>query len=191
MKAKLLWRNNEYKQATNLIFDIDYELLKENRKQDYFSLKAKCYEKRKNFDKAYECFSESNLLVKKSREYAQYNPDSYFEALKDTLTILESKSVQKPIAQSKVETDFLPVFLVGFPRSGTTLLDTILRSHSKIEIVEEQDATAAAINLLWNEGYDDLVSKIVPPKLITDAKSTYEAELQQHIEICSPRISLH
>ena len=29
-----------------------------------------------------------------------------------------------------------PVFLVGFPRSGTTLLDTILRSHPKIKIVE-------------------------------------------------------
>lgn len=29
-------------------------------------------------------------------------------------------------------------FLVGFPRSGTTLLDTILRSHSRVRIVEEE-----------------------------------------------------
>lgn len=29
-------------------------------------------------------------------------------------------------------------FLVGFPRSGTTLLDTILRSHSRVRVVEEQ-----------------------------------------------------
>ena len=31
-----------------------------------------------------------------------------------------------------------PVFLVGFPRSGTTLLDTILRTHSSIEVLEEK-----------------------------------------------------
>jgi tetratricopeptide (TPR) repeat protein len=30
-----------------------------------------------------------------------------------------------------------PVFLVGFPRSGTTLLDTFLMGHSKIAVLEE------------------------------------------------------
>lgn len=32
-----------------------------------------------------------------------------------------------------------PVFLVGFPRSGTTLLDQILASHSRIVCLEEED----------------------------------------------------
>lgn len=31
-----------------------------------------------------------------------------------------------------------PVFLVGFPRSGTTLLDQILSSHSQISVLEEK-----------------------------------------------------
>ncbi|WP_136443647.1 tetratricopeptide repeat-containing sulfotransferase family protein [Pacificoceanicola onchidii] len=31
-----------------------------------------------------------------------------------------------------------PVFLVGFPRSGTTLLDSILRGHEGVAVVEEQ-----------------------------------------------------
>ena len=31
-----------------------------------------------------------------------------------------------------------PVFMIGFPRSGTTLLDTILRSHPLIEVIEEK-----------------------------------------------------
>ena len=31
-----------------------------------------------------------------------------------------------------------PVFLVGFPRSGTTLVQTILQAHPKVETVEEQ-----------------------------------------------------
>ena len=31
-----------------------------------------------------------------------------------------------------------PIFLIGFPRSGTTLLDTILRSHPSIDVLEEK-----------------------------------------------------
>jgi tetratricopeptide (TPR) repeat protein len=32
-----------------------------------------------------------------------------------------------------------PVFLVGFPRSGTTLLDQILTSHSQVTVLEEKE----------------------------------------------------
>ena len=28
--------------------------------------------------------------------------------------------------------------MIGFPRSGTTLLDTILRSHPSIDVIEEK-----------------------------------------------------
>lgn len=31
-----------------------------------------------------------------------------------------------------------PVFIVGFPRSGTTLLDTMLMGHSRLHVLEEQ-----------------------------------------------------
>ena len=41
----------------------------------------------------------------------------------------------KPVIPKKYQT---PIFLVGFPRSGTTLLDSILRSHSKILVLEEK-----------------------------------------------------
>jgi len=41
-----------------------------------------------------------------------------------------------------------PVFLIGFPRSGTTLLDTILLSHPSIEILEEEPALREANALL-------------------------------------------
>lgn len=37
-----------------------------------------------------------------------------------------------------------PAFLVGFPRSGTTLLDTFLMGHPDIEVLEEEPALVAA-----------------------------------------------
>ncbi|MBV9991454.1 MAG: sulfotransferase [Alphaproteobacteria bacterium] len=38
------------------------------------------------------------------------------------------------------------VFLVGFPRSGTTLLEQVLASHGAIESLEERDCLAAAMS---------------------------------------------
>ena len=38
--------------------------------------------------------------------------------------------------------------MFGFPISGTTLLDTILRSHPMIEVVEEKPAINNMINSL-------------------------------------------
>ena len=41
-----------------------------------------------------------------------------------------------------------PVFLVGFPRSGTTLLDTILMGHSRTVVLEEQPALSLVEDML-------------------------------------------
>ncbi|MFW6092856.1 MAG: sulfotransferase [Pseudomonadota bacterium] len=41
-----------------------------------------------------------------------------------------------------------PVFVVGFPRSGTTLLDAVLRGHPELTVVEESDAVAAMVSAM-------------------------------------------
>lgn len=58
-------------------------------------------------------------------------------------------------------TDPTPVFLVGFPRSGTTLLDQILASHPKITTLEERDTLAdSAMALVRSEGTFDFWATI-------------------------------
>ena len=49
----------------------------------------------------------------------------------------------KPTAKSLLSTH---VFLVGFPRSGTTLLEQILASHGDVEAMEERDCLSAAFD---------------------------------------------
>jgi tetratricopeptide (TPR) repeat protein len=43
-----------------------------------------------------------------------------------------------------------PVFLVGFPRSGTTLLDQILASHPQVTTLEERDTLIDAMGEMLN-----------------------------------------
>ncbi len=52
-----------------------------------------------------------------------------FFAAEDVAAWTRPKTTQEPA----------PVFLLGFPRSGTTLLDQILKTHSAIETLEERE----------------------------------------------------
>ena len=49
-----------------------------------------------------------------------------------------------------------PIFIIGFPRSGTTLLDTLLRGHPAIEVAEEIDAVPRMVNRLSGDADERL-----------------------------------
>ena len=69
-----------------------------------------------------------------------------------------------------------PVFLVGFPRSGTTLLDTALSMHSQIETLSEIPALGLARNsIIANVGEDAFPGVLtdLDPLLIDQARETY------------------
>ena len=51
-----------------------------------------------------------------------------------------------------------PVFIIGFPRSGTTLLDTLLRGHPAIAVAEETDAVPRMVNRLSGDADERLES---------------------------------
>lgn len=73
-----------------------------------------------------------------------------------------------------------PVFLVGFPRSGTTLLDTVLRSHPGIAVVEEKPMVRVleqAVAALPG-GYPDALQAGDLDAL----RAVYFTELARHLE---------
>ena len=70
---------------------------------------------------------------------------------------------QAPEARPRAADPAAHVFLVGFPRSGTTLLENVLAAHPQVVSLEERDCLAAAIEagLGSNEGLQRL-SRISP-----------------------------
>ena len=55
------------------------------------------------------------------------------------MQVRRDELLEKKIMREKCKSDDGKnlLFMVGFPRSGTTLLDTILRSHKDIQVLEE------------------------------------------------------
>ena len=76
-----------------------------------------------------------------------------------------------------------PVFIIGFPRSGTTLLDTLLRGHPSIEVAEETDAVPRMVNLLSgdaDERMDTLAG--LSDSDIESFRQTYHDALARHVQ---------
>jgi hypothetical protein len=71
-----------------------------------------------------------------------------------------------------------PAFLVGFPRSGTTLLDTFLMGHPDTRVLEEFHMLGAAESVLGNvTNLPDRSSD-----QLKQARRAYFAELDRHID---------
>jgi tetratricopeptide (TPR) repeat protein len=71
-----------------------------------------------------------------------------------------------------------PAFLVGFPRSGTTLSEIFLRGHPDVEILEEVPLVEAAAQSLGGIARLDAATS----EQLQTARDRYFASLDQHID---------
>jgi len=181
-QSKLHWRKKEVKEASKLILSIDLKTISDIRKQGFLNLKAKCFESSNDFAQAYECFLKMNHIAKESESYLNSNSEIFYNNIKDQLNRLKLKSLNVSTNAIIDEDAQIPIFLVGFPRSGTTLMDTILRSHSAIEVLEEKPTIVAAKTSIRNNGYIDIHSTVFPPNIILQARKAYLNEFKKHIK---------
>ncbi len=135
-KARICFREKEFITAKKIIDQVSNKWVKNtdhNTHILFWSFKAFIEEKVKNYDEAFKCFEKSQLNLK----YEDTNPKIFQDYILTYRKNLDNKKFVEKSNTSK-KNDFSPVFLIGFPRSGTTLLDTILRSHPEIDVIEEK-----------------------------------------------------
>ena len=117
-------------------------------------LLAKSYDHIGNYDKAYEAFRLANNQIN-SFFQKEFNKENFINFINKRYEYFTSKNVKNWVIEKK-DKNKSPIFLIGFPRSGTTLLDTILRSHLKVEVLEEKPVVDMFIKSLAIEINNDL-----------------------------------
>lgn len=98
---------------------------------------GRLHDREGNAAQAFAHFCEANRLQQESPAGRRFDPANYRRDIGDmrkTLTPAWVDSWTPPFTND----GNAPVFLVGFPRSGTTLLDQILDSHPGIQVAEEK-----------------------------------------------------
>ena len=156
-EARVLFRRKEYKASwarLPTLKSASEHLQDWFSKSKYHAFRAQIAEKNHCYDIAYSSFEASQIdpLYKSINYKKQYHRMQEYMSLSKKI----SKDRSFMVENAQLQSDSCPVFLIGFPRSGTTLLDTILRSHFEIEVLEEKDPLAVTENF----GINNMQSKI-------------------------------
>ncbi len=162
-KCLLLNREKKFKDSQNIISITNLKIKLKNDKFFYgklLDLESKNLEKLKNYNEAYKKVEERNNFIFNLDENKKYNGNKILETMEKYKKFYTKKNIEKIVNNLEYQNDENLVFLVGFPRSGTTLLDTILRTHSKIKVLEEKPYLIDLRHNFFNNKNNDLVELI-------------------------------
>ena len=99
--------------------------------QMHFAL-GKAYESKRQFDKSFKHYAEGNW---QQRKQISYNAEDYKISIDELIDFFDKN---KNLYNSKAQSNFDdPIFILGLPRSGSTMIEQILSSHSLIEGTQE------------------------------------------------------
>jgi len=88
---------------------------------------GRIFEKTGNYEKSFNFILEANTLKRGAYNYSSQTDQALFERVKTTFSLEFFK-----VRQSFGDQNTTPIFIVGMPRSGTTLTEQILATHPQV-----------------------------------------------------------
>jgi len=131
MLSVLIDYNNDIEHLPNMIEKIT-NLSLSDEKQIYLCFAiAKAFEDLKNFNKSFEYLEKGNQLQRANTLYDFKNIKKLSKSIKSFFLNHKIKNILPEINTQKI------IFIMGMPRSGTTLVEKIISSHSKVSSMGE------------------------------------------------------
>ncbi len=157
-KGLLLARRKDYAPAREVLeqvsFSLDFQKQERNLEMRRVQVLAQIADKQGRYKEAFDLFARMNDIRKEITPPTLYDTARQQEKMAAHAQYYTPENVGKWDPLSKVADR--PAFMIGFPRSGTTLLDTFLRGHKDIEVLEETGIAAAMVQKLGVHSRDTL-----------------------------------
>ena len=132
------------------------------------------YESRKDFVRAFSHFADCNSIRRQSESYDPVDTESTYARI---IEMFDSDFFAKNIGVEK--TAITPIFVVGLPRSGSTLIEQILASHSQVDGTHELSDLSRVIQ----KRYRKKRKRVLFPQQLADLNPDEWAKLgQDYIE---------
>lgn len=134
---------------------------------------SKALEDVKDYDRVFQYLDEANALIRQENPYDIETRNHEVAVCMGAARGYDWSA--PPIAGTS---DFAPIFVTGMPRSGTTLVEQIISSHSTVTGAGELgDGARSASRLLAAKDYGGLMTAM-PPQVIADLGKGYEAAVR-------------
>lgn len=138
---------------------------------------AKAYEDGKKFEQSFQFYQQGNALKK---QQSGYNANSMSDELQKQSRFFTAQRCANLNGCGDPAAD--PIFILGLPRSGSTLLEQILSSHSQVEgTLELPNILAYSKELRRHQvdgeklGYPEVIAEL-DEQVLTDLGSRYLEE---------------
>ena len=147
---------------------------------------AKAYEDRGDYEQAWEHYRSGNEI---HRAQVKYDPVQT-EAMNDRIVAVFNAALVEELGGAG-DPDPSPIFILGLPRSGSTLLEQILATHTDVEGTSELPYVgrlATSLNLNREDGvnYPEALRELRPANLAAMG-SDYLARSRMHRRSGAPR----
>ena len=117
---------------------------------------GKSFEDLQQYEKAFEFFAEGNAIKRRTFSFEIKKWRMHFKKQKE---IFDDSLFRRH--QGVGCTDETPIFVLGMPRSGTTLIEQILASHPDVHAAGELDVLSKTINSSFDaKSYPEKVRRV-------------------------------
>ena len=146
--AKLERRQGDLLGAETRLRRLDPARLPQRVRQQYFYELGTVLDRNNQNEAAFRAFEQGNLLASQSVRRRGVDGDAFFRGVAQISAWLDqgAPGIDAGLDDGDLGADLC--FLVGFPRSGTTLLDTILDSHPGVHSIEEKPTLEPLIHTI-------------------------------------------
>ncbi len=142
------------------------DLPAEDRYHFHFAL-GKAFEDARDFARSFEHYAEANRLRLAT---IRYDADRTSASVRSSIEVFSAEFIAERAGAGAADGD--PIFVVGLPRAGSTLVEQILSSHSLVEGTMELPDIAAIVQSLTkprerdeSSRYPEVVARLGPDEL--------------------------
>ena len=144
-------------EISNMQKTLNDEIADLEKIQMYFAL-GKAFESKKDFRQSFHYYDKGNKL---KHDIVKYSAKDNTEKTKKTLNFFQKELAQELKGSGFDSID--PIFVLGMPRSGSTLVDQIISAHSLVDGTQELPniiKAAADLNAMDEKGYPETLLKL-------------------------------
>lgn len=144
--------------------------------------RAMAYDQLGDNEAAFREFEMQNLAAEKERSHTPVDKNIYLQSVLELHRYFNSDAISQwcELPEPRAWGTYPPVFLVGFPRSGTTLLDQILDAHPDVHVLEERPVLLALSDRLYElpQGYPTSLANL-NASLRDELRALYQSLLRE------------